>query len=64
MHVLPISSGAVSDSPTVGVFGGMRFRINERFSLSPELGVYRDESALMMRERNIILVPSITMHWD
>lgn len=64
MHVLPISSGAVSDSPSVGLFAGLRLRINDRFSLSPELGVYRDEPALELRQGNIIVVPSITMHWD
>ena len=63
MHVLPISSGAVSDTPTVGVFGGMRLRIGTSFSLSPELGVYHDQSALGLRDSDVILVPSITLHW-
>lgn len=63
MHVLPISSGAVSDTPTVGIFGGMRLRIGTSFSLSPELGVYHDQSALGLRDSDVILVPSITLHW-
>src|SRR5688572_19496466 len=42
MHVMPISSGAVSDDPTVGVFGGMRLRVGDIFSISPELGIYHD----------------------
>ncbi|HUP49750.1 MAG TPA: hypothetical protein VNA04_13270 [Thermoanaerobaculia bacterium] len=63
MHVFPISSGAVSDTPTVGFFGGGRLRVGTTFSLSPELGVYYDESALGLRKRNIIFIPSITFHW-
>jgi hypothetical protein len=63
MHVLPISSGAVSDTPTVGMFGGMRMRIGTNFSISPELGVYYDEPALGLRERNVIFIPSVSFHW-
>jgi hypothetical protein len=63
MHVLPISTGAVTDTPTAGVFGGMRLRIGTNFSLSPELGIYYDESALELRKRNIIFIPGITFHW-
>jgi hypothetical protein len=64
MHVVPISSGAVSDTPTAGVFGGVRFRVGTNFSLSPEVGIYYDESALGLRERDIIVVPSVTFHWN
>ncbi len=64
MHVLPLSSGAVSDTPTVGVFGGMRLRIGSNFSLSPELGIYRDEPALGLREGNFLFIPSVSFHWD
>lgn len=64
MHVVPISSGAVSDTPTAGLFGGVRFRVGTNFSLSPEVGIYYDESALGLRERDIVVVPSITFHWD
>ncbi|HYO74951.1 MAG TPA: hypothetical protein VE010_00695 [Thermoanaerobaculia bacterium] len=64
MHVMPIASGAVEDSPTVGIFGGYRMRINESLSLSPELGIYYDEPALQLRERNIIFIPSISFHWN
>ena len=64
MHVVPISSGAVSDTPTAGVFGGIRFRVGTNFSLSPEVGVYYDPSALGLRERNVIVIPSVTFHWD
>jgi hypothetical protein len=64
MHVLPLSSGAVRDTPTAGFFGGVRMRVSTRFSLSPELGVYHDKSALGLRKREIILIPSVTFHWD
>jgi hypothetical protein len=64
MHVLPISSGAVSDTPTAGVFGGVRMRIGDNFSISPELGVYYDKSALELRTRNVVFIPSLTFHWD
>ncbi len=65
MHVIPISSGAVRDTPTAGVFGGLKLRISERLSMSPELGVYRDDkSALELRDTNVIVVPSVTFHWN
>jgi hypothetical protein len=63
MHVMPISSGAVSDNPTAGVFGGLRLRVGESFSMSPELGVYYDHSALGLRDHNVIFIPSVTFHW-
>lgn len=64
MHVLPLNSTAVTDKPTVGIFGGLRVRVSSTFSLSPELGVYYDESALELRKRNVIFIPSITFHWN
>jgi hypothetical protein len=64
MHVVPISSGAVTDRPSAGVFGGMRLRVGDSFSISPELGVYYDHSALELRDRNVIVIPSVTFHWD
>ena len=63
MHVLPLTSGAVSDSPTVGVFGGVRFRVGTNFSISPELGVYYDEPALGLRDHNVLFIPSVSFHW-
>jgi hypothetical protein len=63
MHVVPITSGAVSDSPTVGVFGGLRVKINESFAVSPELAIYHDEPALNLRRRQVIFIPSVTFHW-
>lgn len=64
MHVMPITSGAVSDQPTVGVFGGMRWRLSDSFSISPELGVYYDHPALELRDHNVIFIPSVSFHWD
>jgi hypothetical protein len=60
MHVIPMTKGAVSDRPTVGVFGGAQ--IGSRwFSVRPELGVFYDHSALGVRESNVIFVPAITL---
>lgn len=63
MHVIPIRRGAVNDSPTVGVFGGMRLRVNDYFSISPEIAVYRDEPALHLRRNDVIFVPSVSFHF-
>lgn len=61
MQVVPISSRAVQDSPTAGGFLGVRLGTND-FGLSPEVAVYYDRSALQVRRRNVIFVPSITLH--
>jgi hypothetical protein len=63
MQVLPLSESAVSDSPTAGGFLGARFGRRD-FGVSVEIGVYYDESALELRSRNVIVVPSITLHGD
>jgi hypothetical protein len=60
MQVVPISQGAVKDSPTLGAFFGIRFG-NERFAISPEIGVFHDRSALGIRKGSIIVVPAITL---
>ena len=60
MHVVPITQGAVRDTPTIGVFGGLN--IGDRwFSVRPELGVYYDHSALGLRRGDLLLVPAITL---
>lgn len=61
MHVLPLTSYAVSDDPTVGVFGGVRIG-TERLGVSPEIAVFHDRSALGLRSGNVIVVPSLTIH--
>ncbi len=63
MHTLPMSSGAASDSPTVGGFAGARFGSSYR-GVSIEMGVYYDESALRVRRRNVVFVPAIVLHGD
>ncbi len=60
IHVLPISSEAVHDRPTIGAFGG--FQIGDAdFTIRPELGVFYDHSALGLRRGDIIFVPAITL---
>jgi hypothetical protein len=60
MHVIPISSGAVTDRPTLGAFGGFQMG-DASFTLRPELGVYYDHSALGLRKSNVIIVPAVTL---
>ena len=60
IHVLPISQGAVTDKPTIGVFGGVQLGDSE-FTIRPELGVFYDRSALGLRRGDLILVPAITL---
>lgn len=61
MHVLPLTEEAVSDDPTVGVFAGVRIG-SERLGVSPEIAVFYDRSALELRDHNVIVVPSFTIH--
>jgi hypothetical protein len=63
MHVVPFSNRFVRDKPTIGGFAGMKLRVSDSFSISPEVGVYHDDSALGLRERDMIVVPSVTLHW-
>ena len=60
MHVMPITQGAVTDKPTLGVFGGVQIGDAE-FAIRPELGVFYDHSALGLRSRDLIFVPAITL---
>jgi len=60
MQVAPISSGAVSDSPTAGVFAGVTIG-DWLVSVRPELGVFYDRSALKLRQSNFIIVPALTL---
>lgn len=63
MHVFPLIPEAVSDNPTVGVFAGVRIG-TAAFSITPELAVFHDRSALGLRDRDWIIVPSFTFHGD
>jgi hypothetical protein len=60
MQTIPITAGAVSDRPTIGVFGGMQIG-SKYFSVRPELGVFYDHSALGLRKSDVIIVPAITL---
>lgn len=61
MHVLPLTDEAVRDDPTLGVFAGVRIG-SERLGVSPELAVFYDRSALGLRDEDVIVVPSLTIH--
>jgi hypothetical protein len=61
MHVLPLTEEAVRDDPTVGVFAGFRIG-TERLGVSPEIAVFHDRSALGLRDNDVIVVPSFTIH--
>jgi hypothetical protein len=63
MQVLPIDAGSAHDSPTAGGYLGFRFGGVDAV-ITPELGIYHDRSTLGLRERNVILVPSITIEGD
>jgi len=60
MQTIPITTGAVSDQPTIGVFGGLQIG-NRWFSVRPELGVFYDHSALGLRQSDLLIVPAITL---
>lgn len=61
MQVLPITADAVKDRPSAGFFLGLRIGHADN-GISPEIGVYYDHSALGLRRRDVIIVPSITVH--
>lgn len=63
MQVIPISKGAVRDSPTLGGFIGARIGTLTA-GISPELGVFYDHSALHLHKGNVLFVPAITVHGD
>ncbi|MDQ3557240.1 MAG: hypothetical protein M3409_10775 [Gemmatimonadota bacterium] len=63
MQVLPLSSSAASDSPTLGIFGGLRIGTRE-LGVSPELGIFYDRSTLGLRSNSIIFVPAVTVHGE
>lgn len=63
MHVFPLVPEAVSDDPTVGAFAGLRIG-TAAFAVTPELAVFYDRSALGLRDRDWIIVPSFTFQSD
>lgn len=60
MQVMPMSRNAVHDTPTAGGFVGMRLRFGD-VDVSPELGVYHDQSALGIRSTSYIIVPGVSI---
>jgi hypothetical protein len=62
MQTLPLSESAVSDTPTVGGFIGIRIGDRE-LGISPEVGVYYDEPALdISNDDPVLFIPSVTIH--
>lgn len=60
MQTYPIDEFALKDTPSLGAFVGFRWGTADR-GVTPELAIYYDESALQIRERNVIFVPSVTL---
>jgi len=60
MQVAPMTTGAVSDSPTAGIFAGVTVG-DWWVSMRPEIGVFYDRSALKLRQSNFIVVPALTL---
>ena len=63
MQVAPLSDDAVHDETTTGAFVGVRLG-RPAMSVSPEIGVFYDRSALGHRRSNIIVVPTLSVHGD
>lgn len=61
LQVIPLSADAVSDSPTIGGFGGVC--VSDRDGgVSIEIGVFYDRSARKLRRGDLLIVPSISLH--
>jgi hypothetical protein len=61
IQVIPLSSEAPKDTPTLGAFGGARFG-SRNGGISVELGVFYDRSALGLRRNDVVIVPSVSLH--
>lgn len=60
VQVAPLSRDVPHDRPTAGAFLGLRIGRGDA-TVTPELGVYYDHSALGIRRGDLIIVPSITL---
>lgn len=60
MQVVPLSTTAVHDDPSLGIFAGVQLQVGE-YLMRPELGIYHDPSALDLRRRKVIFVPAVTL---
>ncbi|HYW51246.1 MAG TPA: hypothetical protein VE861_11600, partial [Gemmatimonadaceae bacterium] len=58
LQVMPLSTTAPRDKPTIGGFGGVRLGDRDG-GVSVELGVFYDRSALGLRRNDLVVVPSI-----
>jgi hypothetical protein len=63
VQVAPLSYGATHDTPTIGVFTGLRIG-DRNNAVSPELAVFYDRSALHIRRGDLLIVPSVTVTGD
>lgn len=63
MQVVPLEADATNDTPTAGGYAGVRLG-GDGGGAYLELGVYHDKSALGLRRRNVIMVPSVTLDGD
>lgn len=61
IQILPLSTIAVHDTPALGAFTGLKMG-GRTPGVSVELGVFYDRSALRLRRRTVIVVPSIAIH--
>jgi len=61
MHVVPISRGALRDTPSAGAAFGFRFGDSD-VSVSPEIAVWYDRPVSGIRTGNVVVVPSVTLN--
>lgn len=61
LQVIPMTPEADKDTPTIGAYGGARFG-DRYFGMSLEVGVFYDRSVLGLRSRDVVVVPSLTIH--
>ena len=61
MQAIALSPSVPHDRPTLGAFAGLRLG-SALLGMSPEVGVFHDPSAMKLRRRTLVVVPSITLH--
>ncbi|MEP6834619.1 MAG: hypothetical protein ABJB74_14585 [Gemmatimonas sp.] len=60
---IPLTEDAQYDEPVYGGFTGVRLGSSD-LGISAEVGVFRDKNQYVNFGRNIIVVPSISIHFD
>ena len=63
LQVVPLSTSAVHDRPTMGGFAGLRLGSADA-GISLELGAYYDRSALKLRRGEFVIVPAVNLHGE